>query len=63
MTLLGEVRYRRAYYRCGQCRATYYAGEAALGVVQTHYTLPAQEAVSLAGTGLPFAEAPYLRRR
>jgi len=56
-TLLGETDYERAYYRCGRCKSTHYAGDAALGIRETSYTFPAQEAASLVSSGLPFAEA------
>jgi len=56
-TVLGPTDYERAYYRCAVCGATYYAGDAALGISETSYTYPAQEAVSLVCSGVPFGEA------
>jgi hypothetical protein len=56
-TVLGPTDYERAYYRCGACGSTYYAGDAALGITETSYTYPAQEAVSLVCSGVPFEEA------
>jgi hypothetical protein len=62
-TLLGEIDYERAYYRCSQCKATYYAGDEELGITETSYTLPAQEAASLTCSSLPFGEGRELLSR
>jgi len=63
MTLLGPVRYERAYYHCASCGATHYAGEDALGLEGSSFTLPAQEAVSLVSAELPFDRARVLLAR
>ena len=57
VTVLGSGIYRRAYYRCPACHATYYAGDKQLGIEQTGYTLPAQELVCLSSAELPFDSA------
>lgn len=62
-TLLGAIDYERAYYRCGVCGSSYYAGDAQLGITETSYTHPAQEAVSLTCSSVPFAEARSLLGR
>jgi hypothetical protein len=62
-TVLGATDYARAYYRCRTCGATYYAGDGALGITETSYTYPAQEAVSLVCSGVPFAEARQMLGR
>jgi len=62
-TLVGPVRYRRAYYRCSACKASYYAGEQALGLDGSSFTLPAQEAVSLVSAEVPFERARVLLAR
>jgi len=54
MTMLGAVTYRRAYYRCASCKATHYAGEEALGLNGSSFSLPAQEAIALVSSELPF---------
>ena len=54
MTLLGPVRYQRAYYRCTKCGASYYCGDEAVGLALGSYSLPAQEAVSLVCCEVPF---------
>lgn len=59
-TLLGEIEYERAYYRCGACKERYYAGDAELGITETSYTVPAQEALSLVCSSVPFGEARVL---
>ena len=63
MTVLGAVTYRRAYYRCGACRATYYAGEEALGLNGSSFSLPAQEAIALVSSELPFERTRVLLQR
>ncbi len=60
--ILGEIDYERAYYRCAACRRSYYAGDAELGITETSYTLPAQEAASLVCGSLPFAEGGWPRQ-
>jgi len=62
ITLVGPVRYRRGYYRCQQCGASYYAGDEQLGL-EGSLSLPAQEAVSLACCELPFERAVALLER
>lgn len=61
--LVGPVRYDRAYYHCSHCQATYYAGEEALGLEGSSFTLPAQEAVSLVSAEVPFERARVLLAR
>lgn len=63
MTAAGLVRYRRAYYRCAQCGATYYCGDEALGLAAGYCSLPAQEMVSLVCCELPFGRAMALLGR
>lgn len=63
ITVLGPVEYRRAYYRCSACRSSHYAGEAALGLGDSSFTLPAQEMVALVCSELPFAVARQLLKR
>jgi hypothetical protein len=63
VTLLGAATYRRAYYRCSHCRDTHYAGEAALGLNGSRFSLPAQEAISLLSSEVPFERARLLLRR
>lgn len=63
MTTLGPVSYRRAYYRCRSCRATHYVGDAALGLVDTKFSLPAQEAISLVSSEVPFERVQFLLSR
>jgi len=62
MSVVGAVRYRRAYYRCGECGASYYAGEAESGL-EGSFSLPAQEAVSLVCCELPFERGCELLSR
>lgn len=54
MTILGAVRYERAYYRCAQCKRSCYQGDEALGLGEGSFSLPAQEAVSLVCSEVPF---------
>ena len=54
MTILGPVRFERAYYRCADCGRTHYQGDEALGLSEGRFSLPAQEAVSLVCSELPF---------
>jgi hypothetical protein len=54
MTLLGAVRYERAYYRCAQCKRSHYQGDEALGLSGGSFSLPAQEAVALVCSEVPF---------
>ena len=63
VTMLGPVDYCRAYYRCPHCKASYYAGEEALGLEGSSFTLPAQEAVSLVSAEVPFERARVLLSR
>jgi hypothetical protein len=62
-TVLGPVRYRRAYYRCRACGSCRYAGEQALGIGQSSFSLPAQEAISLTCSEVPFERARVLLGR
>lgn len=63
MTMLGAVTYRRAYYRCASCKATHYAGEEALGLEGSSFSLPAQEAIALVSSELPFQRTRVLLGR
>lgn len=54
MTMLGPVRFERAYYRCAQCKRSHYQGDEALGLDGGSYSLPAQEAVALVCSEVPF---------
>jgi hypothetical protein len=54
MTTLGAVRYERAYYRCGSCGRTHYEGDAQVGLIYGSFSLPAQEAVALVCSEVPF---------
>lgn len=54
-TLLGEVRYGRAYYRCRHCRREWCVGDESLRVVQGR-SPGAREVITLAGTLEPFEE-------
>lgn len=63
MTVLGGVRYRRAYYRCRDCGAVHYAGDETLGVAGDVFTVPAQEAISLVSSEVPFERARVLLQR
>ena len=63
MTMLGAVTYRRAYYRCASCKATHYAGEEALGLNGSSFSLPAQEAIALVSSELPFQRTRVLLGR
>ena len=60
MTLLGQVRYTRAYYRCSACRAVHYAGDDEIGAGQCGCSIPAQEAIALVSCELPFESARNL---
>jgi len=63
MTVLGAVRYERAYYHCTHCGAGYHIGDEALGLEGSSYSVPAQEAIALVCCHVPFAEACALLRR
>ena len=63
MTVIGTVHYRRAYYRCRDCGAVHYTGEDELGVAGGVFTLPAQEAISLVSSEVPFERARVLLQR
>jgi len=54
MTTLGPVRYERAYYRCASCGRTHYEGDAEVGLLSGSFSLPAQEAVALVCSEVPF---------
>jgi len=62
-TMLGPVTYRRAYYRCARCRASHFAGEDALGLQGSSFSLPAQEAITLLSSEVPFERARVLLGR
>ncbi len=58
MTLLGGVRFERAYYHCRRCRAGHCPGDARLGLSASGLSRGAEQAVTLAGAlGVSFAEA------
>ena len=63
MTTLGAVSYRRAYYRCSACRATHYMGDLELGLADTKFSFPAQEAISLVSSEVPFERVQFLLAR
>ena len=63
MTVLGPVRYRRAYYRCAGCGTAHYMGEELLGLTDRVFSLPAQEAISLICSEVPFERARVLLQR
>jgi len=62
-TLLGPVCYLRAYYHCAHCAETYFAGEDALGLDGSSFTVPAQEAICLVSAEVPFERARVLLAR
>jgi hypothetical protein len=62
-TTLGPVRYLRAYYRCAACGQCRHQGDAALGIADSKYSLPAQEALSLTCSEVPFERARILLER
>ena len=57
MTLLGRVRFSRAYYHCPRCRAGHRPRDARLGLGGSDLSRGAAEAVALAGTLSSFADA------
>jgi hypothetical protein len=63
VTALGAARYRRAYYRCGQCGRSYHAGDRELGLEGGSYTLVAQELTCLVDSELPYARSCALLQR
>lgn len=63
MTMLGAVTYRRAYYRCASCKAPHYVGEEALGLDGSSFSLPAQEAIALVSSELPFQRTRVILQR
>jgi len=63
MTLLGSVRYRRAYYHCRECGRGHYLGDQAVGVDASSYSLPAQEAIALVCCEVPFERGRVLLGR
>lgn len=63
MTLLGPLRYERAYYRCSACKTGHHIGDDAIGLDEHSCSLPAQEAISLVGCELPFEGARNLLTR
>jgi hypothetical protein len=62
-TVLGPIRYSRAYYRCPRCGACHYCGERELGVEGGCFSLPAQEAISLVCAEVPLERARALLGR
>jgi len=62
-TVLGPLPYRRAYYRCPTCGTAHYCGEQALGLDGGCFSLPAQEAISLVCSEVPFERARVLLHR
>jgi len=63
VTVLGAVCYERAYYRCGECKRSHYEGDDALGVGGGSFSLPAQEAVALVCSEVPFEAGRELLER
>jgi hypothetical protein len=63
MTTLGAVTYNRAYYRCAACKASHYVGEEQLGLGGSSFSLPAQEAIALVSSELPFERTRVLLQR
>jgi hypothetical protein len=64
MTLLGPVRFRRAYYYCLACGATHYRGDEALGIEDgSGFSLPAQEAICLVSAETTFERTRFLLGR
>jgi hypothetical protein len=57
VTVLGQVRVRRAYYHCKHCHQGHCPRDAALGVTAVCLSRGASEAVALAGALSSFAEA------
>ena len=56
MTLMGELRYSRAYYHCDHCHHGRFFTDEEMGIVRKQ-TLGCREIVSLTGNAEPFAEA------
>lgn len=54
VTVLGPIRYERAYYRCSSCGRTHYQGDAEVGLRYGSFSLPAQEAVALVCSEVPY---------
>ena len=63
MTVLGPLCYQRAYYRCRSCGRCHYLGDEALGLSDSTFSLPAQEAISLVCSEVPFERARDLLQR
>ena len=63
MTTMGPVGYQRAYYRCASCRRRHYEGDAAVGMLCGRYSLPAQEAIALVCSEVPFESGRELLGR
>ena len=56
MTVLGAVRFERAYYHCGHCHSGHCPRDAQLGLDGSDLSRGATEAVALAGAVTSFAE-------
>jgi len=64
VTLLGPVRFRRAYYHCSACGATHSMGDEALGIEDgSGFSLPAQEAICLVSAETTFERTRFLLAR
>jgi len=63
LTVLGRAEVKRAYYRCGACRATSYMGAAELGEAAGGKTLGVQEALSLLAAHETFEDAARVLER
>jgi hypothetical protein len=60
VTLLGDVRLRRAYYRCPRCRATRIPLDERLRIAATDFSPGVQQAVARLGAHRPFAHGREL---
>jgi hypothetical protein len=56
MTLLGDVRYERAYYHCSKCHSGHFPTDAEFRL-RRHQTPAATEVIALTGVLEPFAES------
>jgi len=60
VSLMGEVRLRRAYYWCPKCKASRIPLDERLGVAATDFSPGVQQAVALLGAQQPFAQGRRL---
>jgi hypothetical protein len=60
VSLLGSVRYQRAYYWCARCHKSRAPRDEALGTVHTEFTPAVRHAVSLVGAEVPFGRGAQL---